>query len=290
MFYFGQKFEGLLRINQDFNNLWVYADSAAHPLQVKIILQFPPLCPKTAVKTNYKTIYIENIIVPIFFFFQKIALWKHWTIPTGKRTKAWLSCEGRDRMNTEDETKKSRQQLVLNLLNAKAVTAEELARLIEWGSERERETDRGEERESERRPPSVWPANFSLLAEGLASRGREALIVVWWSKPTEKRRKKQNNVTQFKSPVVRGTFVWARRKKNSKPREQQSTSWVSGGDLAGLSGKHVRSATLIGRETKDDKRAGSRMGAGGSKMGGVPARGWNFWESAPVNTRGCAAL
>lgn len=25
------------------------------------------------------------------------------------------------------------------------------------------------------------------------------------------------------------------------------------------------------------------MGGGGG-MGGVPARGWNFWESAPVNT------
>lgn len=70
LFYFRQKFEGLLRINQDFNNLWVYADSAAHPLQVKIILQFPALCPKTAVKTNSKTIYIENIIVPIFFSLQ----------------------------------------------------------------------------------------------------------------------------------------------------------------------------------------------------------------------------
>lgn len=25
-------------------------------------------------------------------------------------------------------------------------------------------------------------------------------------------------------------------------------------------------------------------------MGGVLAHGWNFWESAPVNTRGCAVL
>lgn len=60
--------EGLLGINQDFNNLWVYADDAAQPLQVKIIPQFSPLQPKTAVKTNYKPIDIENIIVYNFFF------------------------------------------------------------------------------------------------------------------------------------------------------------------------------------------------------------------------------
>lgn len=55
---------------------------------------------------------------------------------------------------------------------------------------------------------------------------------------------------------------------------------MSSGDLAGPSGKDVRSATLIGGETKDDK--GGEGGVGG--MGGMPARGWNFWESAPVNT------
>lgn len=190
----------------------------------------PPI-PRTLPKDSCQKKFQNNLYwkyhCSYFFFLYKIALRKHWTVPTGKRTKAWLSCEGRDRMNTEDETKKNRQQLVLNLLNAKAVTAEELARLIEWGSERERKTDREEERESERRPPSVWPANFSLLAEGLASWGREALIVVWWSKPTEKSRKKQNNVTQFKSPVVRGTFVWARRKKNpSRGSDRAYPEWV----------------------------------------------------------------
>lgn len=34
------------------------------------------------------------------------------------------------------------------------------------------------------------------------------------------------------------------------------------------------------------KRGG--VGVGGARMGGVSARGWNFWESAPVNTQGCA--
>lgn len=57
---------------------------------------------------------------------------------------------------------------------------------------------------------------------------------------------------------------------------------MSSGDLVGLSGKHVRSVTVIGGETEDDKEG---SGGGGA---GVPAHGWNFWESAPVNTRGCA--
>lgn len=30
-------------------------------------------------------------------------------------------------------------------------------------------------------------------------------------------------------------------------------------------------------------------GEGETRAGGVPAHGWNFWESAPVNTQGCAA-
>lgn len=76
LFSLRQKYQGgLLGINQDFNNSWVYADSAAHPLQVEIIPKFAPLCPKTAVKTNYKPIYIKRHHSS--FFLWKIAPQKH---------------------------------------------------------------------------------------------------------------------------------------------------------------------------------------------------------------------